>query len=92
MQGVMAKDAPSELPVKQIMAELLLETAALVARLNAMQDRIEGENDWAIKVRRKAEWKEERDVSVARLNKVLPQPTPYQPFQHPSSLFGTCAC
>ncbi|KAJ1473630.1 hypothetical protein T484DRAFT_1972529 [Baffinella frigidus] len=57
--------------VKEVMAEVMLEKDALVARLNAMNERIEEEKDLVAKVRLKVEWAEEKERSVKAMNTVV---------------------
>ncbi|KAJ1477684.1 hypothetical protein T484DRAFT_1962746 [Baffinella frigidus] len=57
--------------VKEMTAELFREQRELVARLNAMQQQIEAENDPVGKVLRKLEWMEEKERSVEVLNKIV---------------------
>ena len=56
--------------VKMLMAELCLEKDGLVARLNAMHERIEEEDNLVTKVLLKVQWMEEKERSVELLNKV----------------------
>ncbi|KAJ1477483.1 hypothetical protein T484DRAFT_1821190 [Baffinella frigidus] len=57
--------------VKGMTAELFREQWELVARLNAMQERIEEDPSLISKTLRKIEWMEEKQRSVARLNKAV---------------------
>jgi hypothetical protein len=58
--------------VKELMAELCVEKNGLVERLNAIQERIEGEEHLLTKVHLKVEWMEEKRRSVEPLRKVPP--------------------
>ena len=57
--------------IKGLMAELLREKNGLVERLNAMQVRIEEEDDLVAKVLLKVEWMAEKERHVDLLNEVL---------------------
>jgi len=58
--------------VKQLMEELCREKDGLVQRLNAIQERIEGEEHLLSKVLLKVEWMAEKQRSVAPLKRVQP--------------------
>ncbi|KAJ1477477.1 hypothetical protein T484DRAFT_2023735 [Baffinella frigidus] len=57
--------------VKGLTAELFREQRELVARLNAMQERITQDPNLISKTLRKIEWMEEKERSVERLNKAV---------------------
>mmetsp|Transcript_52555 Transcript_52555/g.124413 ORF Transcript_52555/g.124413 Transcript_52555/m.124413 type:complete len:272 (+) Transcript_52555:66-881(+) len=57
--------------VKKVMAKVMHEKDALVARLNAMNKRIEEEKDLVAKVRLKVEWAEEKERSVKAMNTIV---------------------
>jgi len=57
--------------VKEMMADAMRETNALVGRLNAMHAQIEEEEEPVTKVRRKVAWAAERDHSVEALSKIV---------------------
>ena len=57
--------------VKEMVAEVEREKAELVERLNAMHQQIAAEQDPVTKVLRKVEWMEEKERSVATLNKIV---------------------
>jgi bacterioferritin (cytochrome b1) len=62
--------------IKGLMTELLREKNGLVERLNAMQVRIEEEDDLVTKVLLKVEWMAEKERHVDLLNKVLSRTCP----------------
>ena len=57
--------------VKEMTAEVMRETNALVGRLNAMHQGIVEEEDPVTKVRRKVEWTAEKERSVEALNRIV---------------------